>query len=211
MVSDPEYSAMLLIGPTGSGKTPFGEYLAAHGFEGRNCFHFDFGGNLRAAACGEYSELLSSRDADYIKNALEKGLLLENETFHIAAGLFRAFIQRGQITPADLIILNGLPRHVGQADDVGRLVRVCRLAFLDCAADVVRERISLNSGGDRTDRLDDSIDDIEKKLQIFRDRTIPLLDYYRTHGVPIERICVRRDDTATTMYEKLVATKRTIS
>jgi hypothetical protein len=40
--------ALLLLGPTGAGKTPLGDWLEAHGLWGRPCHHFDFGANLRA-------------------------------------------------------------------------------------------------------------------------------------------------------------------
>jgi len=35
--------AILLIGPTGSGKTPLGDWLQAYGFCGHRCHRFDFG------------------------------------------------------------------------------------------------------------------------------------------------------------------------
>lgn len=199
-----KHSAILLLGPTGAGKSPLGDFLEEHGFFGKRCFHFDFGANLRAAASGEYSEFLSTEDIDYIKGVLKEGLLLENETFYIAAGLVRAFIQRGQIAPANLIVLNGLPRHVGQADDVAKLLQVRRVFFLDCNSDVVLDRIKSNSGGDRTGRTDDSIFEIEKKIKIFRDRTVQLLDYYRSHGVQIERISIEKDTSAKKMYNVII-------
>jgi len=44
--------AILLVGPTGAGKTPLGEWLQLHGLWGRRCHHFDFGTNLREVASG---------------------------------------------------------------------------------------------------------------------------------------------------------------
>jgi hypothetical protein len=35
--------AILPLGPTGSGKTPLGDYLEERGLFGRRCVHFDFG------------------------------------------------------------------------------------------------------------------------------------------------------------------------
>ena len=40
-------SAILLLGPTGSGKTPLGELMERRGFGGRRCRHFDLGDRLR--------------------------------------------------------------------------------------------------------------------------------------------------------------------
>ena len=42
--------ALLLIGPTGSGKTPLGELLERSGLWGRPCRHFDFGERMRRIA-----------------------------------------------------------------------------------------------------------------------------------------------------------------
>ena len=47
-----QINTILLIGPTGSGKTPFGDYLEQHGIADRACLHFDFGSSLRSAAQG---------------------------------------------------------------------------------------------------------------------------------------------------------------
>jgi len=48
--------AVLLLGPTGAGKTPLGEMIEARGLWGMSCLHFDFGANLRAVVMLECSE-----------------------------------------------------------------------------------------------------------------------------------------------------------
>lgn len=40
---------VLLVGPTGSGKSPPGDLLAKRGFLGRRAHHLDFGSALRSA------------------------------------------------------------------------------------------------------------------------------------------------------------------
>ena len=81
--------------------------------------------------------------------------------------------------------MNGLPRHVSQADDVDRIVNISNVIRLKCDAGTVCARIRLNSGGDRADRPDDSEEDIARKLEIFDRRTRPVLDHYRAKGVEI--------------------------
>ena len=49
--------AILLLGPTGSGKSPLGDELEANGLNGRRCLHFDFGRRLRRAAEGRPATL----------------------------------------------------------------------------------------------------------------------------------------------------------
>ena len=43
---------ILLLGPTGSGKTPLGDRLQIRDLWGRRCHHFDFGVRLRDVAYG---------------------------------------------------------------------------------------------------------------------------------------------------------------
>lgn len=184
----PRPQAVLLLGPTGSGKTPLGEWLERYGLGGRRCHHFDFGANLRAVAAAAMTEGFTPDEILFVRDVLEKGALLENETFHLAAKLFRAFIVRRQPQPDDLLILNGLPRHAGQADALEPLLDVVAVVHLECTADTVRERIRLDTGGDRMARSDDHDVLLEKKLAIFAERTQALTAHYRAHGVPVIKI-----------------------
>jgi adenylate kinase family enzyme len=190
-------NALLLIGPTGSGKTPLGNLIQERGFGNRKCFHFDFGQNLRQAGESPFlKERLGSSDLVFIQKVLREGLLLENETFHIAEKIFRAFVDHNAIKDEDLILLNGLPRHVDQAEEVGRLVAIQRVMVLECSPETVQERIRLNSGGDRGGRADDSLEEIQKKLDLFQSRTLPLMNYFTTRNVPVETCRVEVHTTA---------------
>ncbi|OVE74764.1 hypothetical protein BVX97_06590 [bacterium E08(2017)] len=178
--------ALLLLGPTGSGKSPLGDYLAEHGWQGRRCFHFDFGHNLRKAAeHGFDNTFLTKDDVNYIHDMLLAGTLLENETFYIAAHLLDAFMSDSGAQEDDVIVMNGLPRHIGQAEEVDNLVDMQLVINLECSPETVMERIATNSGGDREGRVDDSKSRIVRKLEIFHERTVPLLDHYRHKNVRI--------------------------
>lgn len=178
--------ALILLGPTGSGKTPLGDWLEDHGLWGRRCLHFDFGAQLRSLNQGGGSEGdLTSEEKRIIDDSLRTGALLKNKTFHIAEKILKDFILRKEIGGSDLVVLNGMPRHIGQARDVGKIVDVIGLIYLECSASCVRARIGLNSGRDRTARVDDDSGSIERKLKIYYDRSIPLLDYYRTRNIPV--------------------------
>ncbi|HET6430150.1 MAG TPA: hypothetical protein VFJ30_17170, partial [Phycisphaerae bacterium] len=83
-------NAILLLGPTGSGKTPLGEMLQARGLRGRRCAHFDFGDSLRrAVAAASPPDGLPRQDIAFLKGVLESGALLEDEHFHIAETILR--------------------------------------------------------------------------------------------------------------------------
>lgn len=181
---------ILLIGPTGSGKTPLGEYLERYCFRGRRCCHFDFGANLRSVAAGSHCELLGRQDVVFLNEVLASGALLEDDRFYIAEKILKSFIIDHNMTEDDLVILNGIPRHVGQADDVDAIVDLKEILYLECTPDVVRKRIRSNSGGDRGTRTDDSMEEIINKLDIFAKRTLPLLDHYRNKGLNITELKV---------------------
>ena len=79
------YKTLLLVGPTGSGKTPLGDLLQEKGLWDKRCVHFDFGANLRKIAeTPAGSSFFTNGKIDIITHSLSTGVLLENENFHIA-------------------------------------------------------------------------------------------------------------------------------
>ncbi len=88
----------------------------------------------------------------------------------------------------DLVILNGLPQHMGQADDVGGFLNIILAVYFECPLDVIFERIRLNKGGDRFDRADDAYAAVKNRLAIFKEQTLPLLEYYRKKGMCMKSI-----------------------
>ncbi|MBM4063967.1 MAG: hypothetical protein FJ265_23145, partial [Planctomycetes bacterium] len=193
--------AILLLGPTGSGKTPLGGLLAARGLGGRRCVHFDFGAELRRVAAGAHA--LPTATVAFVQRVLREGLLLENESFPIARAVFDAFRAELRVAPADLVVLNGLPRHAGQARDVATIADIVLVVALECSAATVHARIRRDSGGDRAGRDDDSIGEVAKKLAIYAARTEPLLDHYRRAGVPCRVVSVGVDTSAADVLEAL--------
>jgi len=183
----PRPGALLLLGPTGSGKSPLGEAAARSGLWGRRCHHFDFGENLRraAAAGGARPASISEKRGSRSSAAhLAAGALLEDEDFPIAARIFEGFLRASGFRPGDLVILNGLPRHAGQARDMDDLAAVIAVVELAAAAPVIHERIRHDTGGDRKGRNDDSLAEIGRKLALYEERTRPLVDHYRTKVRP---------------------------
>ncbi len=198
------FQGLLLLGPTGSGKSPLGDLLEERGVSGRRCLHFDFGANLRSAAAGRgVAADLDAHDLETVSDALEHGLLLENERFAVAEKILRSFAARRGVTAADYLVLNGMPRHVGQAEDVSRLVAVEAVVYLECSARTVFERIRLNTGGDRTRRTDDSPDAIGRKLVLFERRTLPLVQHYRSGGTAVITIPVSIHTTDEQILQQL--------
>jgi adenylate kinase family enzyme len=183
--------SLLILGPTGSGKTPLGQCLERHGLNGRPCVHFDFGARLRAAArMSPSAGFLSAAELATVRACLRTGALLENETFGIAAKILTACLDESRVDRDGVLLMNGLPRHRDQARDVDRLVRVRTVVILECTPEVVSERIGSDAGGDRTGRTDDVPELIRTKLATYRQRTLPLIEYYGERAgvrlVPVE-------------------------
>jgi adenylate kinase len=121
---------------------------------------------------------------------LKEGVLLEAEHLPLAARILDAFIERKDVRNADLLVLNGLPRHVEQAKAMESKVAIISVVQLDCDARTVAERLRRNSGGDRAQRADDVETLVARKLAIYEERTRPLLDHYHSQGVRILKVPV---------------------
>lgn len=195
--------AILLLGPTGSGKSPLGDVLTTRGFLGRRSHHLDFGSELRAIASGIGATSYSPAEQDFILGVLEHGLLLENERFALAKKIVSLFLDRSRFRTGDVLVLNGLPRHEGQARDLEPIATVHSLVILECSPGSVFCRIEENTGGDRAGRKDDERALIEKKLRIFEERTAPLIEHYKQAGSRLYRIEINERTTTGSAYHQL--------
>ncbi len=195
--------AILLLGPTGSGKSPLGDQIAALGFLGRRSHHLDFGAELRSIASGIGANSYSSEEQDFILDVLERGALLENEHFVLAEKIIGLFLARSRFRSGDILVLNGMPRHEGQAQDVARIASVRALVVLVCSVESVVRRIEENTGGDRTGRIDDDRALIDRKLRIYAERTAPLIEYYKKTGSRVYHLEVNERTTTGSAYHQL--------
>lgn len=156
------------------------------------CSHFDFGDQLRRAA--HAPSVLSAGDQAHVRYLLQTGGLLEDEVFGIAETILSAYLRNAH-TGCNLLVLNGLPRHIGQARAVAKFAHVGVVWRLTCTPDVVLERLRTNAGGDRAQRVDDDPALVARKLATYEGRTAPLAAYYQERGVPVQDVPI---GTATT-------------
>jgi len=199
------WPSLLLVGPTGSGKTPLGDELESRGFLGRRCVHFDFGADLRAiAAAPESAGVLTVPETESVRVSLATGALFEDNDMPMIVKIVKRFAAARSLTPDSLLVLNGLPRHTRQAEGLAGVVAVERVVRLEASAAVIRERIRLDPGGDRSERIDDRIEAVEKRLAVFRERTVPLVSYYRERGALVVEVPVTPSMTAAEAYQALV-------
>lgn len=195
--------AVLMLGPTGSGKTPLGEFITSRGFLGRRAHHMDFGSELRSIVSGIGASSYTPAERGFLFDVLEHGLLLENEHFGLAAKVISFFLERSLFRKGDVLVLNGFPRHEGQARDISGIATIHALVVLICSLESIFCRIEDNTGGDRTGRVDDERTLIEKKLTIYSERTAPLIKHYEAVGSRIYRIAVNERTTAGSAYHQL--------
>ena len=183
--------AMLLLGPTGSGKTPLGDLLERRGLGGRRCVHFDFGTHLRRIVGQESPHAeFSPAEVDFLRQVLLSGVLLEKQHLPLAERILRGFLASRGVDRRTLVVLNGLPRHLGQVDSVDVILKVATVVHLDCGEETVLARLRSNVGGDRSERVDDQRVMIGQKLAIFAERTAPLVEHYAELGATLKTIKV---------------------
>jgi adenylate kinase family enzyme len=199
------WPSLLIVGPTGSGKTPLGDELERRGFLNRRCFHFDFGADLRAiAAAPESAGVLTVPETESVRVSLATGALFEDKDMPMIVKIVKRFAEARDLTPDSLLVLNGLPRHRRQAEGLAGVVAVERVVYLEAGAAVIRKRIRLDPGGDRAPRADDGLEAVERRLADFRERTVPLVSYYRERGALVIEIPVTPSMTAADAYHALV-------
>ena len=196
--------AVLILGPTGSGKTPLGRELETRGLAGRRCRHFDFGAELRALADRDPESVLTEGETAVVRRSLSEGTLLEDRDFPIAGKILDHFLRRGSAESGDLVILNGLPRHDGQAEAVQGRVRIRMVVLLECPAETAGLRIEQDSGGDRSGRTDGDPQAVARRLKDYESRTRPLADYYKYRGVSLIRPAVGLQESGAGIYETLM-------
>jgi len=196
--------AILIIGPTGVGKTPLGEIIEEKGYKGRNIYHVDFGAELRDAV--ERSEDgsaltqlgqndFTNKEVEAIKEILDSSRLLEESDYWIADRIFQKYSDN------DYLVLNGFPRDMKQAEKVSSIVDVTGIIVLNASIDTVMKRIKMNTGGDRAGRTDDHSDKVKQKFEIYEKMTTPLIDHYMEKECSVNFISVDEHSTAENMYK----------
>jgi adenylate kinase family enzyme len=191
---------ILLLGPTGVGKSPLGDLLEERGLNGLRFLHFDFGRELRAIARGEVRDGILPSERIFIQRVLEEGLLLENEHLYLALKIFQAFLHHKSSSGTEILVMNGLPRHEGQAKGFEPFLEIPLVLVLEASFEEVLERIHRNVGGDREGRTDDRIELIYRKWLTYKDRTRPLIEFYRRKGARVLKLLVGRHTTPWETY-----------
>lgn len=157
---------ILLMGIAGSGKGTQGKLLGETG-------------GYHVISTGE---LLRNYGSDDQHERMHKGIILGDE--EVTELLDRAL---QDLADQDRTILDGYPRRVSQAawlladDKTGRF-KVRYVLHLVASREAVKARLVERA------RTDDHDAAIEARFQEYEQATLPIIDYLRERGVPIEEI-----------------------
>ncbi len=165
-----KYTTYLLFGAPGSGKGTQGHSLGSI----PRFFH---------CACGDVFRTLDTRTkvGRAFLEYSSKGQLVPDE---ITVELWRAHIDAAveahEFKPdIDVLVLDGIPRNVGQAKIMDDVIDVKKVFHLSCPdRDQLFARLKKRALKDN--RLDDANEQvIKRRLQTYETESKPVLDYYR--------------------------------
>jgi adenylate kinase len=154
---------IVLLGTPGSGKGTQGEILA----KDRNFVHLSSGELLR-------TEVKRGGPLGIeIKSYLDKGLLVPSATVtKMVLASINSYTQRE-------FLLDGYPRTLEQAHKLDEVLRSnsVRALFLSVNEEEVLRRLMIRA--QQLNRSDDTPETLQKRLEVYRSETYPLLHYYR--------------------------------
>jgi adenylate kinase len=208
---------IVLLGAPGSGKGTQAKKLMAE----RNVPQISTGDMLRAAAASGSS---LGRQA---RQTMEAGKLVSDD---IMIELIRERL--AEPDTANGFILDGFPRTQKQAIDLDSLLAELErpldaAVLLDVDFDILMKRLTgrricsltgkllnvhlsppeeldacTNAGGELIQREDDNEETIGKRLEVYREQTEPLIDFYRKQG---RLRAVHADDGIDDVYQRILA------
>ena len=172
------YKSILLFGAPGSGKGTQGKTIGSiPGF-----FHTATGDLFRSLD-------LRSEIGKTVWEYSSKGLLVPDE---ITIRLWRQYMQGMEMInrffPAsEIVVLDGLPRNVRQAELMDKEIEVLKVIYLRCA-DLNKMVERLRRRALKENRVDDANDAvIRRRLEVYEWDTRPVLDFYpKDKIVPID-------------------------
>jgi adenylate kinase len=162
---------LIFLGAPGAGKGTQAQILA----ESAQIPHISTGDILRAEVKGQTELGLKA------KSYMDKGELVPDS---LILDMIRARL--GQPDASKGWILDGFPRNVSQAEFLDRLLAEIGQSYdLAINLDVPQERLveRLLNRATIQNRPDDTEDVIRRRLVIYEDQTVPLINYYQQKGV----------------------------
>ncbi len=164
---------VIFIGPQGSGKGTQIERLDAYlrlTDPSRKVVDIQSGRRFRS-----FATLENGYTADHISRSLNTGAL---QPLFLSVALWGNEMAQ-LVDPECHLLIDGFPRVVEEAIVLETALSFYKkenlyVVFLDTPEEVVRERMMARA------REDDTADSIEERLMWYREKTLPVVEYYRT-------------------------------
>ncbi len=164
-----KFQSVLIFGPPGSGKGTQGKFLSSAG----NHFHLSSGDVFRGLSPESPAGKLYHSYAG-------KGMLLPDDvTIEIWHHYVMGLIATNQYFPKEqLLLLDGIPRTVKQAEILERYINVKKIILLEShTTDVLIQRLKRRALIEkRQDDRDEAV--LKKRMEIYENETFPVLEFY---------------------------------
>lgn len=161
----------LIFGPPGSGKGTQSLKLASK----YNLIHLSTGDMLREEVAS-HTEL-----GKEVEGIMQRGELVPDEI------VIQMISSRVDSKPdAEGFIFDGFPRTVAQAEALDRALEdkntsICKMLVLEVERDELVKRLLLRAeDSGRPDDKDEGV--IENRIRVYREKTEPVMNYYKEHG-----------------------------
>lgn len=161
----------LIFGPPGSGKGTQSLKLASK----YNLIHLSTGDMLREEVAS-HTEL-----GKEVEGIMQRGELVPDEI------VIQMISSRVDSKPdAEGFIFDGFPRTVAQAEALDRALEdkntsICKMLVLEVEHDELVKRLLLRAeDSGRPDDKDEGV--IENRIRVYREKTEPVMNYYKEHG-----------------------------
>jgi adenylate kinase len=152
---------LVLIGIQGAGKSTQGNLLSTH-----LGIPYLSSGHVFREMAKEKTQL-----GRYVKETLNAGILIPDD---MTIKVINEYLSKDEYKKG--YILDGFPRTVVQAEQFQNGVDA--VIFLDVSDKEALWRIS----GRVSDREDETLQAIRKRIELFHDLTVPVVDWYEKHG-----------------------------
>lgn len=162
---------LVLLGAPGSGKGTQAAKLKEH----LQVPHISTGDLLRAEVAAGSALGLQA------KEIMARGDLVSDE---ILLGMLEDRFSRADTR--DGFILDGYPRNLAQADALGQLLArigqpMDHAVQLEVDTDKLVDRLAGRAKAEGRD--DDNAESVRNRLNVYNDKTAPVIDFYRQHGM----------------------------
>ncbi len=164
-----KYTTYLLFGAPGSGKGTQGRSLGSI----PRFFH---------CACGDVFRTLDTRTTvgrAFLEYSSKGELVPDEITVQLWQARIDAAVDGHEFKPdIDVLVLDGIPRNVGQAKIMDRVIDVKKVFHLSCP-DRDQLFVRLKKRALKDNRLDDANEEvIKRRLETYENESKPVLEYY---------------------------------